>query len=46
MSEPEVAREITRLVAVNDEYQQAETRLVELMDEWERAEATASSSKR
>jgi ATP-binding cassette, subfamily F, member 3 len=46
MSEPEVARDITRLVAVNDEYQQAETRLAELMDEWERAEATASSSKR
>jgi len=46
ISEPEVARDITRLVAVNDEYQQAETRLAELMDEWERAEATASSSKR
>jgi ATP-binding cassette, subfamily F, member 3 len=46
MSEPEVARDITRLVKVNDEYQQAETRLAELMDEWERAEATASSSKR
>jgi ATP-binding cassette subfamily F protein 3 len=46
MSEPEVARDITRLVAVNDEYQQAETRLAELMDEWERAEATASPSKR
>src|SRR5216684_3900708 len=44
MSEPEVARDITRLVAVNDEYQQAEARLAELMDEWERAEATASSS--
>ena len=41
MSEPEVARDITKLVAVNDEYQQAETRLAELMDEWERAEATA-----
>jgi ATP-binding cassette subfamily F protein 3 len=40
MSEPEVARDITRLVAVNDEYQQAEERLAELMDEWERAEAT------
>jgi ATP-binding cassette subfamily F protein 3 len=46
MSEPEVARDITRLVAVNDEYQQAEARLAELMDEWERAEATSSSSKR
>jgi ATP-binding cassette, subfamily F, member 3 len=46
MSEPEVARDITRLVKVNDEYQQAETRLAELMDEWERAEATVSPSKR
>jgi len=40
MSEPEVARDITRLVEVNDEYQQTETRLAELMDEWERAETT------
>src|SRR5258708_39165193 len=46
MSEPEVARDITRLVAINDEYQQAEARLAELMDEWERAEAIASSAKR
>jgi len=46
MSEPEVARDITRLVAVNDEYQQAEACLAELMDEWERAEAIASSAKR
>jgi len=46
MSEPEVARDITKLVKANDEYQQAETRLSELMDEWERAEATARPSKR
>ena len=41
MARPEVARDITRLVKVNDDYQQAESRLAELMDEWERAE-TAS----
>ena len=46
MARPEVARDITKLVKVNDDYQQAETRLAELIDEWERAETTASSSKR
>src|SRR5438874_3730890 len=35
MSKPEVARDITRLVTVNDEYQQTEARLAELYDEWE-----------
>ncbi len=40
MSEPEVARDITRLVAVNDEYKEAEMRLAELYAEWERAEAS------
>ena len=43
MSKPEVARDITRLVTVNDEYQQTETRLAELYDEWERAEAAATA---
>jgi len=43
MAKPEVARDITRLVRVNDEYQQADARLAELIDEWERAEATSSS---
>ena len=38
MIRPEVARDITRLVKVNDDYQKAEARLAELMDEWERAE--------
>ena len=42
----EVARDITRLVEVNDAYQQAETRLAELMDEWERAETTRVSHRR
>jgi ATP-binding cassette, subfamily F, member 3 len=38
MTKPEVAHEITKLVAVNDAYNQAEARLAELYDEWERAE--------
>jgi ATP-binding cassette, subfamily F, member 3 len=46
MARPEVARDITKLVQLNDEYQEGETRLAELLDEWERAETTASSSKR
>ena len=46
MTRPEVARDITKLVKVNDDYQQAETILAELIDEWERAETIASSSKR
>jgi len=46
MARPEVARDISKLVKTNDEYQQAEARLAELMDEWERAETTSSSSKR
>ncbi len=40
MARPEVARDITKLVQVNDEYQQTEARLAELYDEWERAETT------
>ncbi|HEV8589897.1 MAG TPA: ABC-F family ATP-binding cassette domain-containing protein [Pyrinomonadaceae bacterium] len=47
MSKPEVAREITKLVAVNDEYERVKVRLAELYDEWERAEtATTSSAKK
>jgi ATP-binding cassette subfamily F protein 3 len=46
MSKPEVARDITRLVKVNDNYQSAEGRLAELMAEWERAESTIPSSRR
>jgi ATP-binding cassette subfamily F protein 3 len=45
MAKPEVARDITKLVKANDEYQQAEARLSELLGEWERAE-TAGTSKR
>ncbi len=46
MARPVVARDITRLVKVNDDYQQADARLAELIDEWERAETTSSSAKR
>ncbi len=41
MTKPEVARDITKLVSVNNEYEQAEARLAELYDEWERAETAA-----
>lgn len=43
MTKQEIARDITRLVAVNDEYERSETRLAELYDEWERAETAARS---
>jgi protein subunit release factor A len=45
MTKPEVARDITKLVKANEEYQQAESRLAELMDEWERAETTGASKR-
>jgi len=34
MARPEVARDITKLVSVNDLYQQSEARLAELINEW------------
>jgi hypothetical protein len=43
MTKPEIAREITRLVAVNDEYERCQAQLATLMDEWERAETAAAS---
>ena len=46
MAKPEVARDITKLVAVNDEYEQIKARLAELYEEWERADIAATSSKR
>jgi ATP-binding cassette subfamily F protein 3 len=46
MARPDVARDITKLVRVNDDYQQADARLAELIDEWERAETTLSPPKR
>jgi ATP-binding cassette, subfamily F, member 3 len=36
MALPEVARDVTRLVALSDEYQRTEAKLSELYDEWER----------
>src|SRR5215471_1454530 len=38
MTRPEIARDITRLVAVNDEYERSRAQLAVLLDEWERAE--------
>ena len=46
MSKPEVARDITKLVAANEAYEKAQARLAELYDEWERAEAATSSVKK
>lgn len=39
MAKPQVARDITMLVKLNDEYERTQLRLSELMEEWERAEA-------
>jgi ATP-binding cassette subfamily F protein 3 len=46
MTRPEIARDITRLVAVNDEYERSEAHLALLLDEWERAERAAGSAKK
>ena len=46
VARPDVARDVTKLVKVNDDYQQAEARLAELLVEWERAETFSSSWKR
>ena len=43
MSTPEVARDITKLVAVNDEYETSQARLAELYGEWECAESALAS---
>jgi ATP-binding cassette subfamily F protein 3 len=45
MTHPAVARDITKLVQLNEEYQQGEARLAELFGEWERADTSARSSK-
>jgi ATP-binding cassette subfamily F protein 3 len=45
MARPEVARDITKLVKANEDYEQGQNRLAELMDEWERAETTASAKR-
>ena len=44
MAKPAVARDITKLVALNDEYEQAKARLAKLYEEWERADIAATSS--
>ena len=41
MAKPEVARDISQLVKVNDDYQETESRLADLLEEWERAATTA-----
>ena len=41
MSKPEVARDISQLVKVNDDYGESEQRLAQLLEEWERS-ATAA----
>ena len=46
MAKPEVARDITKLVKTNEEYENAEISLAELLDEWERAELAKSPPKR
>jgi ATP-binding cassette subfamily F protein 3 len=46
MAEPEVARDITKLVELNEEYQRTETQLNELLEEWERAETSAKPARR
>ena len=46
MARPEVARDITKLVKANEDYELAQSRLAELLDEWERAESTGSLQKR
>ena len=46
MSLPEVARDATELVKLDEEYKQTEKRLAGLYDEWERAEALRISQRR
>jgi ATP-binding cassette, subfamily F, member 3 len=46
MTKPEIARDITRLVAVNDEYERSEAQLAILMEEWERAETAVVPGKK
>lgn len=44
MGTPDVARDATRLIALNDEYQQTETRLRSLYEEWDRVSELANAS--
>jgi hypothetical protein len=44
LARPEVARDAARVVALNDEYRQADERLRTLYEEWERAVAEAANA--
>jgi hypothetical protein len=44
MGTPEVARDAEKLIALNDEYQQAEALLRNLYDEWERVNSEPASA--
>jgi len=46
MSLPEVARDASRLVKLDEEYKQTEARLAGLYEEWERAESSRISTRR
>jgi len=43
MAQPEVARDVQRLIKFNQEYEQASLRLRELYDEWERLSTEATT---
>jgi ATP-binding cassette subfamily F protein 3 len=44
MSQPDVARDVGRLLKLSEEYQQTETKLRQLYDEWEQGTAEAAPS--
>jgi ATP-binding cassette subfamily F protein 3 len=44
LSQPEVARDATRLKALNEEYKSADARLRQLYEEWEQSSAEAASA--
>ena len=41
MGEPDIARDATRLIQLNDDYQETETKLQSLYAEWDRVAADA-----
>ncbi|MGI8898081.1 MAG: ABC transporter C-terminal domain-containing protein, partial [Pyrinomonadaceae bacterium] len=44
MGEPEISRDATRLIQLNDEYQETETRLQSLYAEWDRVAANTPTA--
>lgn len=46
MARPEIARDIDKLVAINNRYRETEKMLGQLYDEWERAESNQNVAKR